>query len=301
MGRLYVKEMIGDSTIGYFQNGTVTKGNPSKLMSDSSVVLKYRDGHIYSEWMGSLLSNQIAYCDQYGNIYAGNGGGAILAKCENGVVYDFGGYGKREVARYEGDMYGAAAAVVALMLHLGDNSKSTDSNSSNAQTDSSGNSNNSPSESSGGCISAIVRVLLLILLAVPIFVWCFLPLVICIFLLLENGIDFANDADGFFLVAIPLLIAGICSICITYNSLKSRITKLQANLCRLINNGGFILFYIISLWRDILYNPFSISTMVEGLEPPGLYTVLGWVKVIIVFAAPILAFIYLHKCKNRNK
>lgn len=120
MGRLYEKEMVGDKTIGYFSNGSVTRGQG--VMSDTSTVVKYSNGHIYGNWMGSSLSNQIAYCDEYGNLYKGNGGGSVLAKLENGIVYDASGYGRKEIARYEGDMYGAAAAVAALMLGLANES-----------------------------------------------------------------------------------------------------------------------------------------------------------------------------------
>lgn len=242
------------------------------------------NGDIYQK--ASAANNYFAVY-RYGKIYRKSG----FTESEVGKIIsgrDWNGYdGKivdtsgNTVAFYRGEeCVGLAAAAASAVFHLDGSSSS---------------------ESSSGCIAAVVRVLLLILLAVPIFVWCFLPLVICIFLLLENGVDFANDADGFFLVAIPLLIAGICSICIIYNSLKSRITKFQANLCRLINNGGMVLAYIINLWRDSVYSPFSISTIAEKSDPPALYIVLPWVSGIILFAATILAFIYLHKCKSRNK
>ncbi len=116
MGRIYIKQTIGDKTIGYFSNGSVTRGQG--IMSDTSTVVKYSNGHVYGNWMGSLLSNQVAYCNEHGEIYAGNGGGSVLAKLENGIVYDGWGYGKKEIARYEGDMYGAAAAVASLILGL---------------------------------------------------------------------------------------------------------------------------------------------------------------------------------------
>lgn len=301
MGRLYVKEMIGDSTIGYFQNGNVTKGDSSKLMSDSSVVLKYRDGHIYSEWMGSLLSNQIAYCDQYGNIYAGNGGGAVLAKCENGVVYDSGGYGKREIARYEGDMYGAAAAVAALILHLGDNGKSTDSNSSNAQNDSSGNSNDSSSENSGGCVSAIIGILTSILLFVPLLLWCFLPLVLCIWLfigvILDGGIDFTNDADAL-IIFIPIILSGICNICVNLNSKRNKISKKQSNLCRLIMNAGTILGLITYVMCRNSYETPSGLVSAADAETTPLGIFFGVISVIIFCLTPVVTYIFLRKCKK---
>lgn len=303
MGRLYIKEMIGDSTIGYFQNGDVTKGDSSKLMSDSSVVLKYRDGNIYNEWMGSLLSNQIAYCDQYGNIYAGNGGGAVLAKCENGVVYDHGGYGKREIARYEGDMYGAAAAVAALILNLGDNGKSTDSYRSNAQTDSSGNSNASSSES-GGCISAIIGILTAILLFVPILLWNFLPLVLCIgsfaIVILDDVIDFNNDVDsliiGLLIIYIPIMLSGICNILINFNSIREKITKKQANFCRLIHNAGIILSLITRYIYNCSFARGSSLSLAPKPTPLGFF--FGILSSVILWITPIITYIFLRKCKK---
>lgn len=164
MGRLYEKEMVGDKTIGYFSNGSVTRGQG--IMSDTSTVVKYSSGHIYGNWMGSSLSNQVAYCDEYGNLYKGNGGGSVLAKLENGIVYDAPGYGRKEIARYEGDMYGAAAAVAALMLGL-----ANESGESSVQNETSQSTSN---ETGGGSASSddfdFLKFIIAVLLFIPMLV-----------------------------------------------------------------------------------------------------------------------------------
>lgn len=116
MGRLYTKSFMNEETIGYFSNGKVTRGDGS-LFSDISTIVYYQGGWIYVK-TGISETHTIAKCDEYGNIYADNGGGSVLAKCENGIIYNGNHYGKKEIARYEGDMYGAAAAVAALILNL---------------------------------------------------------------------------------------------------------------------------------------------------------------------------------------
>lgn len=300
MGRLYVKETIGDKTIGYFSNGSVTRGQG--IMSDTSTVVKYSGGQIYGNWMGNLLSNQIAYCDEHGNIYVGNGGGSVIAKLENGIVYDASGYGRKEIARYDGDMYGAAAAVAALLLHLGRESTASTSNNESVHTDNSGDSGSSTggSSESSGCISAVISAVLGMIVFCIIGLWTLLPCILCIFFLVGGAVDLRNDLDGFLLLMLPLLLASVCSICIIYNSRKFKITKKQGHLCRLLNNSGFIIASVLNLWRENLYDPLSIAAAAENREPPALYSVLDILLCIAMYAAPIFSFIYLRKCRKSN-
>lgn len=202
MGRLYEKEMVGDKTIGYFSNGSVTRGQG--VMSDTSTVVKYSNGHIYGNWMGSSLSNQIAYCDEYGNLYKGNGGGSVLAKLENGIVYDAPGYGRKEIARYEGDMYGAAAAVAALMLGL-----ANESGKSSVQNETSQSASN---ETGGGSASSseefsVVKFIIAVLLFIPM-------LVISIIKFVFKAMKFILTSPKFtmFAVTICMIISLWCRI-----------------------------------------------------------------------------------------
>ena len=117
MSRLYYKHMMGEDTIGYYYNGEVYKGNPDGLLGDTHIVLSYNGNNIYKN--GEL----IAFLDDYGNIreWRGWGGaGEALACIQDGKVYLSNGNGwESTLATYDGDIYGAAAAVVAFMLNLG--------------------------------------------------------------------------------------------------------------------------------------------------------------------------------------
>lgn len=110
MGQLYKKSVFGKKILAYFENGQVhDERNAGK-------VLAYYDnrGYIYKD----LDTAVVATCDINGNIYRGKGvQGAVLAKCEDGKIYKDGKRLKKVLAWYDGDMYGAAAALAVLELN----------------------------------------------------------------------------------------------------------------------------------------------------------------------------------------
>ena len=63
--------------------------------------------------------NIIANCDISGNIRKGGGAfGWVLAKCEDGIIFEGSDCRGRVLAYYDGDMFGAAAALVVMVLRL---------------------------------------------------------------------------------------------------------------------------------------------------------------------------------------
>ncbi len=228
MGRLYEKEMIGDKTIGYFSNGSVTRGQG--IMSDTSAVVKYSNGHIYSSWMGSSLSNQIAYCDEYGNLYNGNGGGSVLAKLENGIVYNAPAYGRKEIARYDGDMYGAAAAVAALMLGLADESDKS-----------------SVQNSDGECVAGAVKSIFVLLLKLLTF--SLTPVIGAVVCMVLNS--------GFVLPFIPHL---IIALCLFDARRKGLISENRGYLAAILQNLHWIILFLGFIpFFEVLLNPIMKS------------------------------------------
>lgn len=310
MGRLYVKEMIGDKTIGYFQNGEVTKGNPSGLLADISVVIRYENGNIYT-----YSTHTVAYCDEYGNIHDGGRGGSVLAKCENGIVYNGSGYGKTEIARYEGDMYGAAAAVAALILHLGSESTAGTSNSESIQTDSSNSDSSTNSSSTGGssessgCFSAIIHFLLGAIVFIPMCIWCILPLLMICILTLVAVLDEINIFDEDFItqivgfsIIIALIIGSVNAIRIIKNSRQFKLTRKQVILSRLINNSGVIVFYLFSavINASTSYAPISSGRPLGDADTPAFGPFLEIIALAAMCLSPILTIIYLRKCKTKK-
>lgn len=293
MGRLY----YNNRTIGYYHGSYVTVN-----YSDTKAVAKYDKGLI------TVNGHYIALCDAEGYIYAESNKSVALARCKDGLVYDLNKSGYNVIARYDSDMYGAAAAVASLILHLDNSgtsdSKTKDSNSNNVQTNISENSNVSTSESGGGCISAIIGILTAILLFVPILLWNFLPLVLCIgsfaIVILDDVIDFNNDVDsliiGLLIIYIPIMLSGICNILINFNSIREKITKKQANFCRLIHNAGIIL----SLITIYIYNcSFAMgSSLSLAPKPTPLGFFFGILSSVILWITPIITYIFLRKCKK---
>lgn len=101
MGRLYRNDgAFGEVPIGRFD---------SKYVEGTSV--SYQNERIFCKHL--VNDYKIAEC-RNGIIYNADGNTA-LARLNNGIVYDT---NDREIARYEGDVYGAAAAVVALILRI---------------------------------------------------------------------------------------------------------------------------------------------------------------------------------------
>ena len=70
--------------------------------------------------------------------FGGNGAyGSVLAKCENGQIYEGGSSFNRVIAWYEGDMYGAAAAAAVTLLGLeGEGQSDVSSNGTSSVLDS---------------------------------------------------------------------------------------------------------------------------------------------------------------------
>ena len=116
MGRLYRKTESGDSVIAYFENGRVMSRRET-----ADININYNSiGQIYrhSQESGDHI---VANCDIGGNIRKSSGAhGAVLAFCQDGIIYEGNQPGNRILALFDGDMYGAAAAVVAKVLRLGE-------------------------------------------------------------------------------------------------------------------------------------------------------------------------------------
>ena len=116
MGRLYQKNESGDSVIAVFESGRVKSGK------------KAADTNIYYNSIGQIYQRSsesgdhvVANCDIGGNIRKGSGiHGAVLAFCQDGIIYEGNQPCNRILAFFDGDMYGAAAAVVIKVLGLGD-------------------------------------------------------------------------------------------------------------------------------------------------------------------------------------
>lgn len=101
MGRLYRNDgAFGEVPIGSFD---------SKYVENTSV--SYQNERIFCKHL--VNDYKIAECRD-GIIYNADGNIA-MARLHNGIVYDT---DDKEIARYEGNVYGAAAAVVALILKI---------------------------------------------------------------------------------------------------------------------------------------------------------------------------------------
>lgn len=113
MGRLYQKNVSGENTLAYFENGKVWI---EKRPSDT--IIHYDStGRIFMS-LPERTSCTIATCDNKGKIRKGRNG-AQIANCEDGRLYE--GHSRSAVlAWYDGDMYGAAAAAVVVVLRLED-------------------------------------------------------------------------------------------------------------------------------------------------------------------------------------
>ena len=114
MGRLYQRTVSGSKTLAYFESDRV-RGD-----SDTSKWLaRYNN-------MGQIFITEpfdenviIANCDINGNIRKGNDVyGWVLAKCEDGIVFEGSSTNGQVLARFDGDMFGAAAAVAVILLTL---------------------------------------------------------------------------------------------------------------------------------------------------------------------------------------
>lgn len=169
MGKLYMKTISGEDTLAYYDGGRVWCARYS-----TGTEVQYKGGDIYYNEAG-YGHHTIARCDSNGNIYEGNGTyGSILAKCKDGVIYEGGSDWNSQLAWYDGDMYGAAAAAAVTVLGLGAAPRSSGSkNSSAAPTGNdktaraaSGSVNRSASGSAGAG-SILVGLLAGILLLLP--------------------------------------------------------------------------------------------------------------------------------------
>lgn len=303
MGTIYIN---GQEVVSY-ANGEV-KDKTGRFLA----CYNETNGEIY--YKASVANNYFATY-RNGRIYRKNGFtesevGKIISERDwngyDGKILDTSG---NAVAFYRGEeCVGLAAAAAVSVFHLDNSgtsdSKTKDSNSNDVQTNISENSNVSTSESGGGCISAIIGILTAILLFVPILLWNFLPLVLCIgsfaIVILDDVIDFNNDVDsliiGLLIIYIPIMLSGICNILINFNSIREKITKKQANFCRLIHNAGIIL----SLITRYIYNcSFAMgSSLSLAPKPTPLGFFFGILSSVILWITPIITYIFLRKCKK---
>lgn len=299
MGRLYDNQ----KTIGYYHGSYVTVN-----YSDTKEVAKYDGGLI------TVNGHYVATCDENGYIYSEQNRGVALAQCKDGCVKDLNKSGYNVIAYYDSDMYGAAAAVAALILHLGGESTASISNSGSVQTDS--NSSNSGastavgSQSSGsdssGCFSAIVHILLGIIVFVPMCIWCILPLFMICILTLFAVLDEINILDEElmvqimgFLIVISLIVGSVNAIRIIKNSRQFKLEKKQVRLSRLINNSGIIIYYLFSA----VINAFTTSGPGLSLNDvkPAFAPLLEIIALAAICLSPILTIVYLRKCKTKKQ
>lgn len=152
MGRLYRDDgAFGELPIGRFD---------SKYVEGTSV--SYQNERIFCKHL--VNDYKIAEC-RNGIIYNADGNIA-MAHLHNGIVYDT---DDKEIARYEGDMYGAAAAVVALILKIDaenySNGFANESGESSVQNETSQSTSN---ETGGGSASSSDFNWLYMIIALPI-------------------------------------------------------------------------------------------------------------------------------------
>jgi len=115
MGRLYQKTVAGEEILAFFENGTVR----SREKTADKIISYNSDGQIYHCYQNSG-DNTVAICDSGGNIRKCNGFfGSVIAKCKDGIIYEGSNAEGRILAYFDGDMYGAAAAVAVTVLRLG--------------------------------------------------------------------------------------------------------------------------------------------------------------------------------------
>ena len=124
MGKLYTKYVLqGENILATFEDGTVY--SPTGTIGTGHQVLMYYDGNrIYrsvSSPFGDGFPNVLARCNEFGGIESEDG--TRLGYCEGGKVKNAGG---SEIAYYDGDMYGAAAAACAVLFGLREKDQTAD-------------------------------------------------------------------------------------------------------------------------------------------------------------------------------
>lgn len=189
MGRLYNNQ----KTIGYYHGSYVTVN-----YSDTKEVAKYDGGLI------TVNGHYVATCDENGYIYSEQNKSVALAKCEDGCVKDLNKGGYNVIAYYDGDMYGAAAAVAALILHLGSESTASTSNSESVQTDSGGSSGSSTGGSSEGG-SSVITVIIGLALALVGLIWLLFPAIPIVLFILLGTLPLACVAAVLVIIGTVLL------------------------------------------------------------------------------------------------
>jgi len=117
MGRLYQKTVSGDTVHAHFESGRVRSGKDT-----ADTLINYNSiGQIYHRLPdgGDYI---IANCDTDGNIRKGSGvHSSAVAICKDGLIFEGNQPGGRQLALFDGDMYGAAAAFAVVILKLGIN------------------------------------------------------------------------------------------------------------------------------------------------------------------------------------
>lgn len=105
MGRLYQKTVSGEKNLAFFEGGRAQR----ECSSDETAIFYNSSGQIYYENPTRI----VATCNPRGSICQD---GTVLATCEDGKIYE-GSSRKTALAWYDGDMYGAAAALMLLGNH----------------------------------------------------------------------------------------------------------------------------------------------------------------------------------------
>lgn len=178
--------------IGYYRNGSVYRNNPDGNFGDT------RDVATYDHSLISVGSKVVARCDEDGYII-NEQTSASIAKCDNGMIYVPAAVGwTYSNAAYDGDMYGAAAVVAALMFNLG----SEESKDSSLKTDKSEQSvqpvQSAVTPQSGETdILTIIIIIGKILLGLVHLVWILFPIIPVVVLIVAGAWPFALIDAGF--------------------------------------------------------------------------------------------------------
>lgn len=114
IGRLYQKTVSGKKTLAYFERDRVRSGRNA-----AECIAGYNNIGQISLCVSFNGDSVIANCDISGNIRKGGGlYGRVLAKCEDGIIFEGSDSKGKILAHFDGDMYGAAAALAVVVLQL---------------------------------------------------------------------------------------------------------------------------------------------------------------------------------------
>ncbi len=215
MGKVYYKYVLEEKTIGYYKNGEVYEGNPSGLLGDISVKAYYDSSSV------RVNNKIIASWDKHGFI-KNDKTDETIAKCDNGMIYVPGTIGWTDSnARYDGDMFGAAATAAVFMFNLGsekaDNSVSQPTQVSSSQS----------GDDVG--IFAIIGIIVKILLGLLWLVWVLFPIIPAVLL-------FASGTWPLGILDVAFIIAGW----FLYRSNKKKPSVIKVFFAEGMQSGGWV-------------------------------------------------------------